>query len=167
MNKPVVATRAPAIGVRILQLWQRLSPLPGGRWMFSRLLGWMAPYTGTINARVQDLGPGHARVSIADRRKLRNHLNSIHAIALMNVGEVTTGLALMAGLPANVRAIITGLSMDYFKKARGPLVAEAITRQPPVNDEIEHEVIADIRDQSGDVVARCTARWRLGLIPDE
>lgn len=156
-----------AVGDKVLGLWHRLAPLPGGRWMFSRLLGWMAPYTGTINARVQELRPGYARVTLADRRRVRNHLNCIHAIALMNLGEVATGLALMTGLPGNVRGIITNLSMDYHKKARGRLTAEATTRQPAIDADTEHEVIAEIKDESGNVVARCTARWRLGLIPDE
>lgn len=83
----------------------------------------------------------------------------------MNLGELTTGLALMAGLKPGVRGIITGLSIEYYKKARGRLIAVARTIQPDVLEDLEHEVIADIKDQSGDVVARCTAKWRLGLIP--
>ena len=74
-------------------------------------------------------------------------------------------LALLAGLKPGVRGIITGLSIEYFKKARGRLVSVAETVQPEVTGDIEHEVHADIQDQGGDVVARCTAKWRLGLIP--
>lgn len=159
-----MAQNQPALGERILKIWQRLSPLPGGRHLFSFLLGRFAPYTGSMGVLVKDIRPGYARVELRDRRKLRNHLNSIHAIALMNLGEVTTGLALMSGLKPGIRGIITGLSMEYFKKARGRLSAVAETLQPDVQGDLEHEVIADIKDQSGDVVARCTAKWRLGLI---
>lgn len=154
-----------ALGDRLLKTWQRLAGWPGGRYLFSFLLGKFAPYTGSIGARVRELRPGYAKVELRDRRRVRNHLNSVHAIALMNLGELTTGLALMAGLRPGVRGIITGLSIDYFKKARGRLWSEASTEQPEVHEDIEHEVIADIKDQSGEVVARCTARWRLGLIP--
>lgn len=154
-----------AIGERMLKLWQRLAPLPGGRWLFSRVLGYMAPYTGSIGASVKELRPGYARVELRDRRKVHNHLNSIHAIALMNLGEATTGLALMTGLSPGIRGIITELSIQYFKKARGRLIAVAETLQPEVQDDLQYEVMAEIKDQSGDVVARCTANWRLGLIP--
>jgi acyl-coenzyme A thioesterase PaaI-like protein len=154
-----------AIGEWMMKIWQRLAPWPGGRWLFSRLVGYIAPYTGTIGASVKVLRPGYARVELRDRRKVRNHLNSIHAIALMNLGEVTTGLALMTGLKPGIRGIITGLSIEYFKKARGRLVSVAETMQPEIQGDLEHEVIAEIRDQSGDVVARCTARWRLGFTP--
>lgn len=160
-----MSTQAPALGDKILRRWQRLSALPGGRHLFSFMLGRFAPYTGSIGAQVKDLRPGYAKVELRDRHKVRNHLNCIHAIALMNLGEVTTGLALISGLKPGVRGIITGLSIEYFKKARGRLVSVAETRQPEVSGDIEHEVQADIKDQSGEVVARCTAKWRLGLMP--
>ncbi len=153
------------IGDRLLNLWQRLSSLPGGRHVFSFLLGKFAPYTGSIGALVDDLRPGYARVELRDRRKVRNHLDCIHAIALVNLAEVTTGLALLTGLKPGVRGIICGLSIEYFKKARGRLVSIAETVQPDVEGDLQHEVIAEIKDQSGDVVARCTAMWRLGVIP--
>lgn len=154
-----------ALGPKILQLWQGLSAWPGGKWLFSRMLGWLAPYTGTIGAGIQELRPGYACVALRERRKVRNHLNSVHAIALMNLGEVATGLALMTGLKPGVRGIITGLSMEYFKKARGRLVAVCETTQPHVTSDMEHRVVADIKDEAGELVAQCQATWRLGPTP--
>lgn len=152
-------------GQQLMQRWQRLSSLPGGRWLFSFILGRFAPYSGSIGAQVRELRPGFASVELRDRRKIRNHLDSIHAIALMNLGELTSGLALMCGLHPGVRGIITGLSIEYHKKARGRLFSECLAAPPKVTEDMEHEVQANIRDQSGDVVARCTATWRLGLAP--
>ena len=155
----------PALSEQLLQRWQCLSAWPGGRRLFSFMLGWFAPYTGTIGAQVRELRPGYAKVVLRDRRKIRNHLNSIHAIALMNLGELTTGLALMSGLQRGVRGIITGLSIDYDKKARGRLVCECTLLPTHVSEDTERQVHAEIKDAAGDVVARCTAKWRLGLIP--
>jgi acyl-coenzyme A thioesterase PaaI-like protein len=146
----------------ISELWDRLSPLPGGRRLFSRLLGRMAPYTGTISPRVEELRPGYARVSMRDRRRVRNHLRSVHAIALMNLAEVSSGLALLYGLPADARAILTGLSIEYSKKARGTLTAEAALEVPSTIERREYEFRSVIRDDEGDVVATATARWLVG-----
>ena len=131
---------------RLLATWARLHALPGGRWLFSRFLGWMVPYTGSIGARVEQLVPGHVIVSLRDRRAVRNHLRSVHAIALVNLAEVTSGLAMLTAVPANVRGIVTGLRISYGKKARGRLVAEST---------------ATIRDAAGDEVAVATVTWRL------
>src|SRR5688572_16003105 len=105
--------------------YDKLKDLPMGLAIFSRLIGWMAPYTGTITPRVEKLDSGYARISMDDHRGIRNHLSSVHAVALMNLGEVSTGLALHYDLPEGSRAILTKLSMEYLKKARGKLSAEA------------------------------------------
>lgn len=160
-----MATAHVSPGAKIMRLWQRLAPWPGGRWLFSRILGLMVPYTGSIAARVRELRPGYARVELRDRRRVRNHLNSIHAIALANLGEVTCGLAMLTGVAPDTRGIAIKISTEYFKKARGLLVAETRCEVPPVQGEdMEVEVQADIRDHDGDVVAHTTARWRLGPV---
>jgi len=141
--------------------WNRLRPLPGGTWIFSRLLGWKVPYTGSIGAHVRELGPGHARITLRDRRAVRQHLGSVHAVALLNLGEVTSGLAMLAALPPGVRGIVTRLSAEYPKKARGLLSAVSRVTVPEVMEPVEHLVTADVTDAGGDLVCRVTAVWRL------
>lgn len=146
----------------IRTFWDRLGPLPGGPAAFSLLLGWLAPYSGSIRPRVTELRPGYARVEMADRRRVRNHLRSVHAIALMNLAELATGLALHYAMPAHARAILTGLSIEYLKKARGPLAAEARAPVPEGRESEEVVLETEILDAEGDLVARATARWLVG-----
>jgi acyl-coenzyme A thioesterase PaaI-like protein len=149
---------------RLLGLWTKLAPMPGGRWIFSRMLGRMIPYTGALGASVVTLERGHAIVELLDRRGIRNHLGSIHAAALTNLGELASGLALMTGAPEHVRGIPIRLTTDFLKKARGRLVAESRASFPDVSEPMEHEAVAEVRDDSGDVVARITALWRVSPV---
>ena len=148
----------------ILTNWNRLNSLPGGRWIFNQFLRRFNPYSGSIHPKVLKLRPGYAKIELKDRRQIRNHLNSIHALALANLGELTSGLALLSALPDNGRGIPIKISTEYFKKARGKLVAESKADLPVINKNINFEVSSEIIDQQGDVVAHTVVNWRLGLI---
>lgn len=153
---------ARSIGPGLRHYWQCLTRWPGGTWLFSRALGLTVPYTGTLGARVRLLTPGHCRVTLRERRRVRNHLHSVHAMALANLGEMVTGLALMNSLPDRTRGILTGISVDYLKKARGTLSAECICDIPDDNTAGEQSVTGTIRDSAGDTVATVQARWLIG-----
>jgi acyl-coenzyme A thioesterase PaaI-like protein len=153
------ARSSPARAIRTA--WGRLHALPGGKRTFSRLLGLMVPYTGSIRPRVVELRAGYARLEMRDRRAVRNHLRSIHAIALANLGEVTSGLAMTLALPDDARAIVIQFQVEYVKKARGLLSAECTCDVTNVSRTGDHEVESVIRDGSGDMVARTIARWRV------
>jgi acyl-coenzyme A thioesterase PaaI-like protein len=146
----------------LLQLWRRLHRFPGGTRLFSFVFGWRVPYSGSVRPHVRVLEPGHAEIEIPDRRANRQHLGSVHAIALLNVAEQASGLALLTGLPDDVRGIVTHISMQYLKKARGTIRATCRTTTPTVTGDIDFDVTADCLDHGGDVVARATVRWRLG-----
>ena len=151
-------------GAKLLKAWRTLSPLPGGRWMFTQLVKWMIPYTGSVSPRVEILEPGYARISIKQRRGLEQHLGSIHAIALMNVAEFASGAAMTTALPAGYRGIVTKMSIEYFKKARGIVTAESRPTLPNLTVEGEYDFTSEITDQKGDLIARATVRWKLGPV---
>ena len=71
----------------------------------------MIPYTGSTWPRVEQLEPGHARISIRQRRRLEQHLGSIHAIALANVAEFASGAAMSTALPPGHRGIVTRMRL--------------------------------------------------------
>jgi len=133
-----------------------------GKWLFSRILGTTIPYTGSIKARIEHLEPGHAVVVLPDRRRVRNHLNSVHAIALANMAELSTGLAMISGLPSGMNAILVGLNVTYEKKARGELRAECLCSVPQGNTRQEVAIDTSVKDHTGDVVTRATATWLVG-----
>lgn len=152
-----------ALGIdALLSTWKTLSPLPGGRWLYGRVLGFFVPYTGTIYPEVEDLQPGYARVGMSDRRCVRNHLRSLHALALANLAELASGLCLAASLPKGWRFIPTGIEVDYLKKARGRVLAECRWVPPGEFDEREHVLEVEVRDASDEVVIRARVKNKVG-----
>lgn len=162
MGPPVTQSHL-STGQRLLNIFNKLSVIPGGQFIFNKIIAWKIPYSASIGARVIVLEPGYAKLLLKDKRSVRNHLNSIHAIALTNFGELTSGLALNTGLPANARGIVTNISTNYLKKARGTLIAECRCELPAVTGDMEYVVETKINDNDKDVVAIVRAVWRLGL----
>ena len=142
--------------------WPVLARLPGGRQLFSRAIGLLVPYSGSVGAEVLELREGYARVALRDRRAIRNHLGSVHAVALANLVELAGNLALLYSAPADSRMILAGLSMEYLKKARGRIVAECHCPVPPDSARREYTLKVELKDGAGNVVAVGTLRSLIG-----
>jgi len=149
----------------IPDLWRRLSGRPGGKLLFSILVGRFARYSGSIGARVQELEPGRSLLTMRDAPRVRNHLNSIHATAMVTFGELAGGLAMMAGLPDGMRAIVTRLEIAYLKKARGPLTAHGKAPIPDSDEQQEYVAVASIRHADDEEVALIAVHWLVGSDP--
>lgn len=143
--------------------WASMTRLPLGRALFSRLIGFVVPYSGSIGAEVLALQPGRADIRMADRRRLRNHLRSLHAVALTNLAEMTGNLALMSRQPAKGgRWIVTGFDSQYLKKARGTITASCVVDDLDWSAPREIEGRIELRDAAGDLVMVGRPRWQIG-----
>ena len=119
----------------VMEKWKRARGSSLGRWLFSRGVGRFAPYTGTIGARVEELEPGRSLVTMRDRKAVRNHLNSVHAVALTNLIELTGSLSIIASLPPDTRMIPVRLETDFIKKGRGTDDGRSQLRHPELERE--------------------------------
>lgn len=149
----------------IRQAWDLLSAVPGGKSVFSRLVGRMAPYTGSIHAHVTVLRTGYAEVEMADRRAVRNHLDCVHAIALVNLAELAGNVALAYSLPDDARFIVSGLEIEYVKKARGTIKAVGEAPVPRTSMRAAYDVPVTLRDASGEEVAKAVLHSLVGPKP--
>jgi len=145
--------------------WNLLSGMPGGKVVFSRLIGRLAPYSGTIGATVTVLRAGYAEVEMADKKAVRNHLDCVHAIALANLAELAGNIALMYSLPDDGRFIVSGMDIEYTKKARGVITAIGEAPVPRTSARAQYDVPVTLRDASGEQVARAVLHSLVGPKP--
>ncbi len=144
----------PGVEQTVIERWNRAKGSAFGRWLFSRAVGRFAPYTGTIGARIEEFEPGRSVVTMRDRKKVRNHLRSVHAVALTNLIELSGSLAIIASMHPDTRMIPVRLESEFVKKARGTVTAEGScdTIEPGFEGEVQAGVV--VRDSGGNEVTR-------------
>ena len=147
----------------ILKYWNYANKTLLGRKIFSILIGFYVPYSGSVSPSIEEISIGHAKVSLREKWFIRNHLKSVHAIALANVGEFSSGLAMLASLPENSRGIVKNIEIEYIKKARGKITAKGSAPEiGELTENIEKIAIAEMFDSTNEVVAKMKVYWQIG-----
>jgi acyl-coenzyme A thioesterase PaaI-like protein len=113
---------------QVLTLWRKCASIPvvGAR-VFSIAFARKAPYFGSVRPRFTVIEPNHAELVIADRRRVHNHLGTVHAIALCNGLEAAMGALAEATIPSTKRWIPKGMTVSYTAKAAGDITCIAET----------------------------------------
>ncbi len=139
---------------KLLKLWQRCDSVPGGKRLFSTIFSAQAPYFFTINPLLTKVEPGMAVAEMADRPWKRNHIKSVHAIAMCNLAEYVVGAVAVASIPDDIRWIPSGMQVQYTKVAHGKLTATATLATEFRRSKYVEPVKIDVTDASGDTVFR-------------
>jgi acyl-coenzyme A thioesterase PaaI-like protein len=137
-------------------IYRRLEGLPLGRWLFTRLICLRAPYFSSIRPVFRDLGPGSATVFIRKRRRVQNHIGTIHALAMGNLCELGAGLVMESTLPPELRWIPKGMSISYLAKAETDITAVATLQERPWGTAADVPVEVSVRDAGGTEVVHAT-----------
>ena len=138
----------------LLALWERWSVRPLGKALFSRAVGFKAPYFATICARFEELRSGYARVSMRKRRAVTNHIGTVHAIAMCNLAELAAGTMTEASIPASMRWLPKGMQVEYLKKAESDVEAVATMAAVEPGPARDVPVTVEIRDRAAAIVCR-------------
>ena len=111
----------------VLDLWKTTTALPGGKRLFSIAFAQKAPYFATIRPRFTELRPNYAALVIPKRRRVHNHIGTVHAIALCNGLEAAMGALAEATIPRDKRWIPKGMEVAYTAKADSDITCIAET----------------------------------------
>ena len=132
---------------QVLTLWNKTRTLPMGSRIYSVLFAQKAPYFASIRPRFVTIEPNRAELLIPDRRRVHNHIGTVHAIALCNGLEAAMGALAEATIPADKRWIPKGMEVSYTAKAAGDVTCVAETDAEQWTDDA-------LPDSGGDLPVR-------------
>jgi len=114
--------------MKVLDLYDRAARVPVvGKGAFSLAMGLKAPYFLTIVPSLVELRPNYAEVRIRKWWGVHNHIGTVHVIAVANGLELAMGALAEATVPAQLRWIPKGMSLEYLALADSTLTATAQT----------------------------------------
>jgi acyl-coenzyme A thioesterase PaaI-like protein len=111
----------------VLGLYRTLSRLPRGRTLFSIAFARKAPYFRSIRPRFRQVRPHYVEVLVADRKAVRNHIGTVHVIAVCNGLEAAMGALAEATVPAGKRWLPKAMEVEYAAKAGSDITCVAET----------------------------------------
>jgi len=147
---------------QLASLWTTTNRMPViGKKIFSIAFSQKAPYFGTIRPTVTELRPNYAEVRIPDRRRVHNHIGTVHAIALCNGLEMAMGALAEVTIPSDKRWIPKGMEVAYTAKATSDIRCIAETDQAQW-DEADGDLpvrVRGVRDDGTVVVEGVIRLW--------
>jgi acyl-coenzyme A thioesterase PaaI-like protein len=145
----------------VLDLYTTVSRLPQGKRVFSFLFGRKAPYFATVAPRFTELRPDYAELVVRKRRKVHNHIKTVHVIAICNGLEAAMGALAEASVPSHKRWIPKGMEVAYTAKATSDITCIAETdREQWTGDDPDVPVrVRGVRDDGTVVVEGVIRLW--------
>ena len=108
-------------------LYRRLAAYPQGNRLFSLVFEQAAPYFRSARPRFVSLEPNRAMLTVRKRRRVQNHLGTVHVIAICNGLEAAMGALAEASIPPTRRWIPKGMDVAYTAKATSDITCVAET----------------------------------------
>jgi uncharacterized protein (TIGR00369 family) len=130
----------------------------------SKALGRAIKYAGTSGLRFEKLTPNECIVVIPNRKKVQNHIGSVHAAAMGLLAETATGFMTGLTVPDNRIIVIKSMNLVYLKQATGDMTAVATFTDEQVefiknNDKADIDVPVVITDAKGVETVKATMVW--------
>lgn len=132
------------------------------------------PLVNLLGIKIEEIGPGHARVVMPADPKINNHLGSQHAGAVFTLAETASGAAMAGGfadLILDLRPVAKQAGIQYLKVLQGSTRAEARVKgdiaalKKTLQDEgkVAFPVDVDVIDTEGTLVAQVQVDWYLSF----
>ncbi|MBP7133557.1 MAG: DUF4442 domain-containing protein [Aquabacterium sp.] len=151
---------------RLARTVSRLQALPAPlrRWAISALLGQAVPLVGTARLCFEHITTTQVVVSLANRRKVRNHIGGVHAAAMALLAETATGFVVGMNVPDDKVPVIKTMKVDFQRRAVGALKAVASLQAGQITlmqeqDKGETIVSVVITDESGQQPIQAEMLW--------
>lgn len=144
-------------------LYGFLNRIPLGKYFFGGLVGGFTPGNALFLSKVNKLSGGVCEATQRDWPWTRNPFGSLHACALIFLGEFTSGIAVVAAMQRakHVKGIPTSINTKYHSKVKdwGLAHARAVVKVDDITEKCTRGFTTEIRNGKGELCCEVTVNW--------
>ena len=124
----------------------------------------MVKLAGTAGIRVDELSHKKATISLANARRVQNHIGGLHACSMALAAESATGILIGMNVPDTHLPLIKTMKVDFVRRCEGDIRAEATLsdedyRRIHEEDKGEVWVPCTVVDESGNEPIKAEMLW--------
>ena len=124
----------------------------------------MVKLAGTSGIRIESLTQTNAKLSLANKRKIQNHIGGLHACSMALAAESATGILVGMNVPDTHLPLIKQMKIDFVRRCEGDIRCEATLSDEDyklINTEDKGEVWVPckVEDESGKEPIKAHMLW--------
>jgi acyl-coenzyme A thioesterase PaaI-like protein len=121
-------------------------------------------FAGTTGIKIKFVSHEQVEITLANKKKVQNHIGGVHAVAAALLAESATGIVFGMNVPDDSVPLLKSMNIEYQRRMQGSLTAVAkITetqRQAILQQEKGDMMIAvEITDESNEQPIVCHMDW--------
>jgi uncharacterized protein (TIGR00369 family) len=151
---------------RLARVVHKFDGLPPGlrRFFITWAFGGTVHFVRTAGLKFEELTEERAMVTIRNKRRVQNHIGTVHAAVVALLGETATGAVFGMSVPDDKIPVLRSMRINYTRRSQGALRAEAWLsaeqRASCARDEKgDIAVPVKITDATGEATVECEYIW--------
>lgn len=130
----------------------------------SFFFGRVIKFAGTAKVRIEKLEFEQSILTLKNRKRVQNHIGSVHAAATALLGESATGFLIGMHVPDDKIPLLKSMHIDYVKRSEGDLTAVATLTDEQIQqmrdtDKGDVTVAVTITDSKSNEPVKCEFVW--------
>jgi acyl-coenzyme A thioesterase PaaI-like protein len=133
-------------------------------YLLTKLFCVQVKFANTAGVTLKEVTKNEVLLTLANKKRVQNHIGGIHAVAAALLAESATGLILGLNIPDNRIPLIKSMTLNYNKRMQGSLTARAFLTKEQQQQILQQEkgdmlIDVEIRDESGEEPIKAQMLW--------
>ena len=137
------------------------APLFLQSFLLTRMFFSKVNYAKTTGIKITKVSNQEVIVTLANKKKVQNHIGGIHAVAAALIAESATGIVFGLNVPDKCIPLLKSMTMRYQRRMQGALTAKATMTDSQINSDEKGDMLIPvlINDESEQPPIECEMVW--------